>query len=262
MNIIYRELRANLKSFIIWIASLTFLFIAVSTEFSAFRDNPEILDALGGFDGFYNALGISIGNIITPEGFVSMMSIYLYVPIAIYSALLGSSIISKEERDKTAEYLFTLPIKREEVLRSKIITGFTYILLFVVVVVIGLILVFYRFDLTSSFYSFMFYLGIGLLFTGLIFMSIGMFFASYLKQYKRSGAITLAITIGSYMLNMLVQIIDELDFLKYLIPYKYFDVQEMLNGNIEFIYVLLSFLIIGSSITGVFIFYKKRDLYI
>ncbi len=89
-----------------------------------------------------------------------------------------------------------------------------------------------------------------------------MFFAAYLKEYKKSGAVTLAVTIGTYMLSMVVQLVDELDFLKYFIPYKYFDVQEMLNGNIEFIFVSLSLLIISVSITGVIIFYSKRDLYI
>ena len=262
MNIIYRELNVNLKTFIIWMISLLLVFAAVSTEFSTYRDNPEILEAMDGFGGFYDALGITLDNVITPEGFVSMMSIYLYVPIAIYSALLGNSIISKEERDRTAEYLFTLPIKRSSVLRSKIITGFMYVFYFVAVLTLGLIIAFYRFNLTNSFYIFMGYLAIGLMFTGFIFMSIGMFFAAYIRNFKKSGAITLGITIGSYMLNMVVQLVDELDFLKYIIPYKYFDVQEMLNSNIEFIYVFLSLLIITSAITGVFVYYKKRDLYI
>lgn len=262
MNIIKRELRANLKSFIIWISALLLLFIAVSTEFSAFRENPDIIEALDGFDAFYQALGITISNMGTPEGYISMMSIYLYVPIAISSTLLGSSIISKEERAKTAEYLFTLPVKRETVLKSKIIVGFIYVFTFVLLLILGLTLAFYRFDLTSTFYNFMFYLAFGLFFTGLIFMAIGMFFASYLKQYKRSGAVSLSIAVGSFMLNMLVQLVEELDFLKYIIPYKYFDVEEMLNGNIETIFVLLSLIIISSSLAGVFIFYKKRDLYI
>lgn len=262
MNILYRELIANRKAFIIWMASLLLILAAASSEFEAFRNNPDILDALQGFEGFYDAIGINMANISTPEGFVSMMSIYLYVPIAIYGALLGSSIISKEERDRTAEYLFTLPIKREQVLLSKIIAAVLYIIFFVIILILGLILIFYRFDISKAFYIFMVYLSIALLFTSLIFMSIGMFFASYLKQYKKSGAITLGITIGTFMLNMLVGVVDELDFLKYIVPYKYFDVQEMLASNIEFIYVLLSLIIIGTCLYGVFKFYKKRDLYI
>ncbi len=262
MNIIKRELRANLKGFIIWICSLFVLFIAVSSEFGAFKDNPEILESFELTGRFYDAMNITLDGIMTAEGFVSMMSIYLYVPIAIYGSLLGSSIISKEERDRTAEFLFTLPVKREEVLARKIIAAFVYIILFVSLIILGLILAFYRFNITTSFYNFMGNLTVALLFTGLIFTSIGMVVASYFKQYKKSGAITLSITIGTYMLSMVVNLVDELDFLKYIIPYKYFEVQEMLVGNIEFIFVVISIVIIVTSIAGVFIFYKKRDLYI
>ena len=262
MNIIKRELRANLKGFIIWMCSLLFILFAASAEFSVFNDNPDLIDAMEGFDVMYQALGISVTDILTPEGFISMMSVYLYVPIGIYGALLGTSIISKEERDRTAEYLFTLPVKREEVLTRKLIAAVIYIFSFVGVLILGLILIFLRFKPDSNFYSFMLYLCIGLTFIGLIFMSIGMFFASYLKQYKKSGAITLGITIGTYMLNMVVRLVEEVEFLKYIIPYNYFDVNQMLNGNIDLIYVVLSLLIIGISITGVFVFYKKRDLYI
>lgn len=262
MNIVKRELRANLKGFIIWICSLLFILFAASAEFKVFNDNPELLDAMEGFDVMYQALGISVTDILTPEGFISMMSVYLYMPIGIYGALLGTSIISKEERDRTAEYLFTLPVKREEVLVRKLIAATIYIFSFVAILIIGLILIFLRFKPDSNFYSFMLYLSIGLTFVGLIFMSIGMFFASYLKQYKRSGAITLGIAISTYMLNMVVRVIEEVEFLKYIIPYNYFDVQQMLNRNIDLIYVLLSLIIIGTSIIGVFVFYKKRDLYI
>ena len=64
------------------------------------------------------------------------------------------------------------------------------------------------------------------------------------------------------MLNMLVGIVEELEFLKYVIPFQYFEVNEMLSGNIEVIFVLLSLLIIGSCVGAVFHFYRKRDLYI
>ena len=62
--------------------------------------------------------------------------------------------------------------------------------------------------------------------------------------------------------NMLIGFIEELEFLKYIVPFQYFTAQEMINSNIEFIFVFLSLLIISTCISGVFIFYKKRDLYI
>ena len=64
------------------------------------------------------------------------------------------------------------------------------------------------------------------------------------------------------MLNMLVSLVEDLDFLKYIIPFQYFEVSEMLAGNFELIFILLASVIIISCFTGVFIFYEKRDLYI
>ncbi|MCK5762432.1 MAG: ABC transporter permease subunit, partial [Candidatus Izimaplasma sp.] len=115
MNIIKRELRSNLKAVIIWAISIFFLLLAASSEFGVFKDNPDIADAMESFEIMFEMIGGSMANVSTPEGYLSLMSIYLYLPLAIYGALLGSSIISKEERDRTAEYLFTLPIKRNQV---------------------------------------------------------------------------------------------------------------------------------------------------
>ena len=262
MNIIKRELKANLKPFIIWILSISVVIFAASTEFGVFRDMPDIFEAMEGFEVMFQALGGTIANMTTPEGFLSLMSIYLYLPLAIYGALMGSIIVSKEERDRTAEYLFTLPIKRSQVLTSKIIVAVFYQILFVFLLLLSCTIFFGRYGVDSSFYSFMRYMFVGLSFISLIFMSIGMFLSAVLKQYKKSGAITLGLLLGTYMLNMLVSIVEELDFLKYIVPFQYFEVQEMLNGNIELGFVLLSIAIIGFCITGVFIFYKKRDLYI
>ena len=262
MNIIKRELRSNLKALIIWAISIFFLLLAASSEFGVFKDNPDIADAMESFEIMFEMIGGSMANVSTPEGYLSLMSIYLYLPLAIYGALLGSSIISKEERDRTAEYLFTLPIKRNQVLLSKIIAAAIYQVIFVLVVIGSAILLFSRYGIDSNFYSFMGYMTIALIFTSFIFMSIGMMLSSVLRQYKKSGAITLGILLGSYMLNMLIRVVEELEFLKYVIPFQYFDVTEMLNGNIEAIYVILSLLIIGSCIWAVFYFYKRRDLYI
>lgn len=93
-------------------------------------------------------------------------------------------------------------------------------------------------------------------------MSIGMLLSSYLKQYKRSGSIVVVFVVVTFMLNILVGLVEELEFLKYVIPFQYFLVEEMLNSNIELIYIVLSFVVMIPSVFGTFYFYKKRDLYI
>lgn len=262
MNIIKREFKANLKSLIIWILVLIFIVYGASYEFEAFRGNNNLMDAMSSFIAIFDAMGIPFANLSEPEGFVSLMSIYFYIPLSIYAALLGSSIISKEERDKTAEYLFTLPITRNNVLIGKVTVAVINNILINIGLIAGTMLVYLRFLPSQSFYDFMLYLSIGLIFTQLVFMAIGMFLSGVLKQYKKSGGFTIGVVLGSYLLFVLIGLAEEIDFLKYITPFKYFEVNDMLDGIIQIKYVVISLAIIIMSITGLFYFYKKRDLYI
>ena len=262
MNILKRELKANLKSLIIWAVLLLVIVYGASYEFEAFVGNDSFMDAMESFSAVFNALGIPFSNISEPEGFVSLMSIYFYIPLSIYAAMLGSSIISKEERDKTAEYLFTLPVTRHQVLVSKVIVAFVYNMILNITLIAGTMLVYLRYTPSESFYSFMMYLSVGLIFTQFVFLSIGMFLAAVLKQYKKSSGVTVGIVMGSYLLFVLIGLSDKIDFLKYITPFKYFEVADMQTGDIKIKFVIISIAIAISCISGLFVFYRKRDLYI
>jgi ABC-2 type transport system permease protein len=56
------------------------------------------------------------------EGFIFILLI-----IGVYSSIIGSSIVFKEESDKTIEYLNSLPIRRSNILVDKIIVSVIYI---------------------------------------------------------------------------------------------------------------------------------------
>lgn len=262
MSIVFRELRANLKTFLIWTASLTVVYFAASSEFSVFESDPAIIEAMQSLEFIFEVMGTSLANITTPEGYLSILGVYILLPIGIYASLLGSNIISKEERGKTAEFLFTLPLSRSKVLVSKLIVGFFYIVLMDATIIGSLIAIFSRYELTESFYSFVFYLAIGIFFIELIFMSIGMALAAIVKQYKRSGSYTLGILLSTFMLSMLMGMTDKIDFMKYVTPFQYFLVEDMLNSHIEYTFVFISIGIVIICITSMFLTFRKRDLYI
>lgn len=262
MNIIIRELKANLKSFLIWAISLNVIYLVASTEYEIFAEDPSILQAMESFEFIFEVMGTSLANITTPEGYLSILSIYIFLPLSIYTALLGSGIISKEERGKTAEFMFTLPVSRTRVLTAKMIVGIIYAILINFAVVGGLAFSFGRFDGGSSFYDFLFHMSFGLIFIELLFLSIGMAMAAVLRQYKKSGTVTLAILMVTFMISMLMGMTDKIDVMKYVIPFQYFVVEDMLNGIIEYEFVFISFAIMIAGFGSMFVFFKKRDLYI
>lgn len=263
MSIIYRELRANFKSFLIWTLSFVFLVFVYTAEFGVFRDSQEINDAMVQFEQMFQYLNIYVTDMTTPEGFTAMVSLYFYLGLGIYSGLLGSSIISKEERDKTAEYLFTLPIKRNQVIVAKMLVAVLYALLLNLITMVMVILLMNPYNPTVIFYDFMMLLIPGVLLFQLLFLSLGMVLSALLKQYKKSGSITIGLIIGSYLLSTIIGLVKELEFLKYIVPYEYFEAAVLLEqGKMDPIYLTISIFVILCSIIGTFIFYKKRDLYI
>ncbi|MCK4552528.1 MAG: ABC transporter permease subunit, partial [Tenericutes bacterium] len=190
MNIILHELKSNLKSFIIWTVSLCLLFFVASFEFEMFQNNPAINQAFDDFGYLFNALG-GISDLTTAEGYLALISIYIYVPLGIYSALLGSRIISKEEQKRTAEYLFTLPVSRTKVITSKLVVSVTYTIIIDILAMLVCLYSFGRFaESPETFGAFIFNLGVGVLLTQIIFLSIGLLLSSVLKNYKKSGGIT------------------------------------------------------------------------
>jgi ABC-2 type transport system permease protein len=54
---------------------------------------------------------------------------------------------------------------------------------------------------------------------------------------------------------------ENIEGLKYLTPFKYFEAKNvMFGGGFEFIFVLLSGVLIAAFTAATFLFYKKRDL--
>lgn len=261
MNIIKRELQANFKSLLIWGLSLVSLYFVASIEFNAFAGDQAIADAMAQFETLFQALGTASSDMTTPEGFLSILSIYIYLPLAIYSGLLGSGIIAKEEQNKTAEYLFTLPVSRKKVITSKLIVAIFYSIVINLVVILGCYVSFVRFDPDPIFYTFLFNLSIGVFLTQLIFLSIGIALSSILKQYKLSGAITISIMISTFMLNILIGFVEDIEFLKYISPFNYYNSANMLESNFELSFILISMVIIVGGISSLLFFYPKRDLY-
>lgn len=262
MNIILQEIKMNFKGYLIWSISLISIYLVASIEFEAFQGSEAIVDAMDQFEDLFLAIGAASTDMTTAEGFLSILSIYIFLPTAIYSGLLGSGIISKEEKNKTAEYLFTLPISRKQVITSKLIVAIFYSLLLDLSIILGCYLAFSRFSPEPIFYTFLGNLSIGIFLTQMIFLSMGVALASALKQYKLSGSITITVLISAYLLTILLGFVEELDFLKYVSPFNYYSSENMLNSNFELSYLLITAGVVIAGISTLFITYPKRDLYI
>jgi ABC-2 type transport system permease protein len=264
MNILMRELKANLKSLLIW-GIIVILFVMVGfSKFSAYANNPEMLAILDNFPpAMLAAFNLKAFNLTTVTGFLGVMFSYYALILSIAATMWGSDIISKEERDKTIEFSLTLPVTRGRLVTAKTLAALVNCL--------GLLLITWGASLVSAasyqpdsaYYKFLFLCMLALFMLQLVFLAIGIFLGCAMKQYKRASSLAVSLLLGTYFLSIITGLDKNLDFLKYLSPFKYFDAGVLLReSRFDVTFIGLSFAIIVASMVGAYLTYAKRDLYI
>jgi ABC-2 type transport system permease protein len=84
-----------------------------------------------------------------------------------------------------------------------------------------------------------------------------------LKRYKQASSIAVGIILGTFFLSIIIGLNEDLDFLKYISPFKYFNPATILHdAQIDLLFVWISAGIIAISLMGAYLTYRRRDLYI
>lgn len=136
MILIRHELKQSVRSFIIWSLSISlfvavcvFLFPSIQGEMDAVS---EMFGSMGAFTLAFGMDRISMGTLM---GFYSIeCGSILGLGGAFFAALTGASLLSKEERDHTAEFLLAHPIRRSGIVTQKLISAILLVLMLNVVV--------------------------------------------------------------------------------------------------------------------------------
>ena len=261
---IKREFKVNLKSFIIWTSILILLFLVVFLVYPYIitDDTVENLDEmmkvfpkelLKSFNMDITSINSAYGW-LKSEGFMFVLLI-----IGFYSSIMGSSILLKEENDKTIEYLESLPIKRSNIITNKIIVSIIYIILMTLILgVFNYICLCISGDFEVKQYLL---LSITPIFIGIPLFAINLFISTFLHKTKKTVGISLGLVFIFYLINVLSELSENVECLKYFSIYTLADTRNViLNTEINLIYVIVSIVISTIFIIGTYIKYNKKEL--
>ena len=240
------------------------LVMIATAKFSAFAGDPEMLKILDTMPpAVLDAMNMRAFNLTTLSGFYGIMFIYFGLMGAIAAAMWGSDIISKEERDKTVEFSLVLPVSRSRVVTAKALAALVNCIAFVLITWVVSLLAVRSYNPDQAFHDFLALEMQAMLAIELIFLAIGLLLGCAMKRYKLSGSTAVAIILVTYFMSILSAMQENLDFLKYFTPFKYFDAGALFrNGALDNTYLLLSAVIIAMCVGAAYWIYNKRDLYI
>ena len=140
--IIRKEMKNGLISFLIWTAVLCGMFGMIFLLYPYIIDDvdPESINALLNLfpESVLKAFNMDLSGIDSAFGWLKSEGfVFILLVSGCYSALLGSSIVLKEENDHTIEYLNALPVSRTQIVLKKYISGLIYVTGFVLVTAVS-----------------------------------------------------------------------------------------------------------------------------
>jgi ABC-2 type transport system permease protein len=265
MNIVLRELRANLKSIIIWSLSMTFLIYVGMIKYSGFQSAGQSVNEL--FEqlpaAMKSILGMNGLDLTSISGFYAIFFLYFMLLAGVHAVMLGAVIIAKEEKDKTADFLFVKPVVRSKVITAKLSAAFINVVILNAVTLISSILIVSIYNKGESINSQIINLMLALFVIQVIFLSVGAVIAAISRNTKKSTSIATTILLSAFMLSVAIDLYKKLDFLEFLTPFKYFKTAEVMReGSFNPLYLLISLVIIIGCTASTYWIYKKRDIHI
>jgi ABC-2 type transport system permease protein len=263
MNIFLREMKAHGKSLVIWCIGVLLMIVGGMGKYAgAVASGQSINDIVAQMPKAIQAIiGAGTFDLSKASGYYGMFFMYIAVMATIHASMLGSNIISKEERDKTSEFLFVKPVSRNKIITCKLLAAFVNILIFNIITAFFSIIIVGYYSKGETVTGDIIKLMVGMFILQLIFMVIGTGISAMSKNSKSAPSVATGILLFTFILSKAIDLNSNLEVLKYITPFKYYDAKNLMyGGEFEPVFLILSALIIVLLLSVTYVFYKKRDL--
>lgn len=260
MTLFKHEIKAGCVSLIAWTASISalisvciFIYPQMKNQMvdisKAFSDMGSFSSAFGmdkiNFGDFMGYFSIECGNVLGLGG-------------AFFAALLGITALSKEESGHTADFLLTHPISRLTVLLQKLTAGICQVVLLNAVVLSAIIIccaaVGEKPDMRLLMQIMMSYL----------IMQIDIFCICFgISAFigNKSIGIGLGVAVSLYFLNLISNLTDKAEFLKFITPFSCTDCGYILENrcvNMKYMIVGIAVSVMLASVGA--LWYNNKDI--
>ncbi len=261
MTLVKHELRQGKTSFLIWTASIGFLLAVCVFLFPEMKGQMDsVNDIFASMGSFTEAFGMDRLNFGTLIGFYAVeCGNILGLGGAFYASLCTVGILSKEEKDKTAEFLLTHPISRKRVITEKLIAALIqitamntiiYALAIGSIAAVGEAIPWKEISLLHM----AFYL-LQLELAGICFG---------ISAFLRKGSVGAGLGIAAmmYFLNLIANIAESAELLKYITPFGYCEGADIVsNGSLDCTFVAIGAVIGIGGIMLAYLKYTKKDIH-
>lgn len=260
MTVFSREIKAGLKGFCIWTVSIAFMLAVCVFLFPQMKNQmTDISDMFANMGGFSAAFGMDRLDFGTLLGFYGTeCGNVLGIGGAFFAAFISISVLSKEEKDHTAEFLFTHPVSRSSILTQKLLAVAAQVLVMNIIITFVSLLSIVIIKEEMPMKSFiLIHLAFTVLQLEISFICFG------ISAFLRRGSIGIGLGLATilYFMNIIRNISDKADFLKYITPFSYSESADIVADN----RINMTLLLLGAAYALIavvlgYLKYTKKDI--
>ena len=260
MTLIRHELKQNWKSLAIWTLSIGFFVVICVLMYpemeGEMEDVSEMFSSMGAFTAAFGMDKLNFGTLI---GFYAIeCGNILGIGGAFYAAILGITALAKEEKEKTAEFLLSHPIRRTKIITEK------WIAILVQIVVLNVLVFFMSIASIVSINEKIMWEEIGYLHLAYFLVQIvlaGICFgiSAFIRSSGIGAGIGLATTM--YFINIVANITESAKDLKYITPFGFAEGADIItNVGLDWKMVAINMLFAIIGIVVAYYEYCKKDI--
>jgi len=203
--------------------------------------------------------GVFHAELTDPLGYYVVMYYWTGLIVFTHAVYTGASIISKESRDKTAEFLFTKPYKRNVIVWAKTFAALVNILVIGIVTIVMSLIAMLPITTEASVLMRIFISGVGMLLTQVILMSLGLLCSAVFGTYRSGARAAVIVLLLCYCLMFFVQYV-EMPSLNFISPLTCFGVSDVVADGLNLLYIALTALVIAVCLYFTQKFYSGKEI--
>lgn len=258
LRIFLRQDRAGLLG---WGLGLLVMTFAVAAGYASIKDDTESFEeAFESFDGLEDAFGVD--SLTSPDGYYRSNSVALYpLLLGIYGAFAAMKHLCGAEEAGRLDHVLARPLSRLRYVGTAAAglgLGQSLILL---LAAIGGALGYLVADVGAKATAGVFLMTLEALPIALAHVAICLFVAASTHRKGPAIAISMAIVVGGYALDLIGKLVSELDFLEYLTLYGYWSRSDWYNGDVDVWYLLVATLVTAGATAAALWRFDRKDLY-
>lgn len=260
MTLVRHELKQGRNAFLIWTAAIGGLLAVCVFLFPEMKGEMEgVSDIFSSMGSFTAAFGMDRLNFGTLTGFYAVeCGNVLGLGGAFFASLCGAGILSKEEKERTAEFLLAHPVSRRRIITEKlaaVLVQVTAMNLIIYAVSVGAI---------AAVGEAVPWKEINLLHLAYYLLQLelaGICFG--ISAFMRKGTVGTGLGIAAvmYFLNLIANIAESAEFLKYITPFGFCEGADIVaNGSLDGKLVVIGMAVGLIGVTAAYVKYGGKDI--